>query len=279
MPYFTVLGSGSSGNVACLETDQHCFLIDAGLGPQVVQSRLRMIGRSLDQVSGVFLTHVHSDHWKERTLEQLRANHVPLWCHQQHAEFLASSSKAFGTMKSAGLVHLYESNSSFQCAPDLEVLPIKVPHDSKPTCAFRFNGSPTLSEGAWSLGYIADLGHVPHQLIKIFKDVEVLALEFNHDVQMEENSQRPSYLIERVLGDQGHLSNQQAAAMLEEIVRHSNNLKHLVQLHLSRQCNSVTLAQKSAQAVLKRLDRKVALQTAFQDQSSPRFAFKNECQD
>ena len=62
-------------------------------------------------------------------------------------------------------------------------------------------------------------------------------------------------LIRRVLSDIGHLSNEQGASLLAEVVRRSQagRVRHLVQLHLSRECNRVNLAATAAQQVVDRL--------------------------
>ena len=58
----TILGSGSAGNCALLETPQVCLLIDAGLSGKQIALRLASIGRTLDDVDAVLLTHEHHDH-------------------------------------------------------------------------------------------------------------------------------------------------------------------------------------------------------------------------
>ena len=70
---FITLASGSGGNAAVVATDGGCVLIDAGLGPRLLASRLATVGLSWPCVRGVLLTHTHSDHWQDRTLAQLRA--------------------------------------------------------------------------------------------------------------------------------------------------------------------------------------------------------------
>jgi hypothetical protein len=77
-------------------------------------------------------------------------------------------------------------------------------------------------------------------------------------------------LIERVLGDEGHLSNKQAALLLREVLERSEpgRLQHVVQLHLSRDCNRPPLAQEAAQAVCDGT-RGITLHTAEQDRPGP----------
>jgi hypothetical protein len=102
-------------------------------------------------------------------------------------------------------------------------------------------------------------------------DVDLLALEFNHDVELEYRSGRHPRLISRVLGDDGHLSNEQAAQLLREILRRSTlgRLRHLVQLHLSRECNRPALALKAARDVLDGHGAAITIHTASQDEAGP----------
>ena len=83
-------------------------------------------------------------------------------------------------------------------------------------------------------------------LARTLADVDLLAVEFNHDLEMERKSPRPAVLIARVLGDEGHLSNDQATGLLREVLRRSTkHPRHIVQLHLSRECNHPGLAAAS----------------------------------
>lgn len=267
MPRFCVLASGSSGNAAFVEVDGFGLLIDAGIGPRLLSSRLSVIGKSIDSVQAMLLTHTHTDHWKERTLMQMRTHRIALYCHAAHIDFLANTSPAFETLRAADLVHPYEAGRTLTLPRGLTCQPVPVPHDSDPTFGFRIEGSQDLFGDSWSLGYAADLGIAPANLIEAFAGVNVLALEFNHDEEMEKRCGRPWTLIQRVLGDKGHLSNRQAAVALQQLLKASpgGRLRHVVQLHLSQQCNRPNIAQGAANQVLTDLDFPVALHTARQD--------------
>jgi phosphoribosyl 1,2-cyclic phosphodiesterase len=108
-------------------------------------------------------------------------------------------------------------------------------------------------------------------LAKRFANVDLLAIEFNHDVQMQIASRRSPMLIRRVLGDHGHLSNEQGAALFAEVLRHSTpgRVQHLVQLHLSRECNFAELAHAAAAKVLRRLSQGVEIHTTVQGHAGP----------
>jgi len=270
MPRFCALASGSSGNCVFVETIGVGLLIDLGLNPRTISSRLAAIGASWERVHAAVLTHVHGDHWKERTLAHLHSRKVPLFGHPQHLERLLECSAVAGPMQKAGLLRSFEAGERFEVRNSLTCLPVPVPHDCDPTFAFRIDGRSGLFSEPWSLGYASDLGVTPTALIEQFRDVELLALEFNHDVEMQKRSGRPHHLIERVLGDRGHLSNVQAAETLRAILNNESGprLRHVVQLHLSHQCNRPELARRAAADVIKSMKRSVAVHTSAQDRTT-----------
>lgn len=277
---FAILASGSSGNAALLQMDGFGVLIDAGLGPQLLASRLACIGASTHHIRACLLTHTHGDHWKDRTLAQLRQLNVPFYCHAGHHDTLAECSPAFSHLHKAGLVRNYEPERPFHLAPGLSFRPFAVSHDSGPTFGFRLDGQPGLFGPAWSVGYVADLGCWSEPLADFMAGVDVLALEFNHDVQMERRSSRPAHLIARVLGDRGHLSNGQAAELLQAVIARSDGRppRHVVQLHLSRDCNKPTLAAAAARRVLDVHAPLASVHTACQERVGPVLTLEGEVQ-
>lgn len=267
---FTVLGSGSAGNASLLEAGGFGLLLDLGLGPRQLASRMTAADASWKHVHAAILTHTHSDHWNDRTLAHLRRRGIPLYCHADHGAALASYSPEFAGLLADGLIRAYEAGA-FELAPGLCCQPLPVRHDGGPTFGFRFERTDEHGGRAWSLGYAADLGSWTADLARSLADVDVLALEFNHDVEMEYASGRSPHLVARVLGDHGHLSNDQAAALVGEVIGLSEpgRLRHVIQLHLSRQCNHVRLAREAGTAVLAGHNHAVEIHTASQDRAGP----------
>lgn len=268
---FTVLASGSGGNASLLESDGFGVLIDLGLGPRQLAGRLAAVGASWHRVHAAVLTHTHGDHWKERTLAHLLQRGIPLYCHPEHAGYLRHYSPAFTGLVLRKLVRHYETGKPLELAAGLCCRPLEVCHDSGMTCGFRFDGPRSFFGQPSALAYVADLGCWKPDLVEGVLDVDLLALEFNHDVGLERSSGRPWHLVKRVLGDRGHLSNAQAAALLAEVLRRSRpgRLRHLVQLHLSRDCNRPELAAAAARSVLAGRPDPVQVYTACQDRPGP----------
>jgi phosphoribosyl 1,2-cyclic phosphodiesterase len=274
----TVLGSGSSGNTTLLEADGCSLLIDAGLGPRQIATRLATVGVSWPRIQAVLLTHTHCDHWNDRVFAHLLQLRIPVYCHREHLTVLRQYCSCFEAMRRAKLFRGYEPELELSFTGLLRCRPLSVRHDSGATFGFRFDGSANLFNRAWSLGYVADLGCWDEGLADALAGVDVLALEFNHDVRLQRTSGRPAHLIERVLGDDGHLSNEQAAALASAIIEKSpsRRLARLVQLHLSRQCNRPELARRAAQQALEQLGACAEIHTAEQDAPTARLPLAAE---
>lgn len=264
---FTVLASGSAGNASLIQAGDFGVLIDAGLGPRQLAERLAAAGFAWSAVHAVLLSHTHSDHWNDRTLAFLRRRRTPLYCHPGHHRTLLNYSPAFSQLLAEGLVRPFSAGEEFSLAPGLRCRPLPVRHDSGATFGFRLEGRPDLFGRSVTVGYAADLGSWDETLAAHLAGVDLLALEFNHDVAMQQGSGRTPLLIARVLGDEGHLSNEQAADLVRAVLSRSGagRLRHLVQLHLSQECNRPALARRAARAVLDELGSTARVHTARQD--------------
>ena len=239
---FHVLGSGSAGNASLLTAGGFGVLIDLGFGPRALEQRLGAVGASWEDVHAAVLTHIHNDHWNEHGFRCLGRRRIPLYCHAAHVDSLRGQSESFQELHDADLVRRYRVGTPSHLSNDMTCRPLALKHDGYPTCGFRFE---------WrgrALAYATDLGSFNANLVESMSDVDLLALEFNHDEDMERESGRAAFLVRRVLGARGHLSNDQAALLLASVLRDSlpGRLQHLVLLHLSRECNRPELAQAAA---------------------------------
>ncbi len=261
---FCVLGSGSSGNASYLEAAGFGLLLDVGLGPRRLAKGLAAAGAGWHQVHAAVLTHTHGDHWTDNMLKHLLERRISLHCHERQAASLRRQSGFFGLLERAKLVSHYADTKQLEVGPFC-CTPFEVPHDDEPTYGFRIDGP------AGSLGYAADLGSWTHAIARHLCDVDILAVEFNHDVALERSSGRSPLLIDRVLGDRGHLSNNQAAELVMHVLKHTEpgRTRHLVLLHLSRQCNHPRLAHAAAAEAIEKHGRGINIHVAHQNAASP----------
>jgi hypothetical protein len=275
---WTVLASGSSGNASLLELDGAGLLVDIGLGPRQLARRLQEAGSDWQRIRGVVLTHTHSDHWSARSLARLAELRVSFFCHAEHLRPLNRQCPEFQSLQFSGLVNTYVPGRIFEPVPGARCRALTLKHDGGATFGFRIEAEPSATGPNWAVGYVADLGSWEASLPRDLADVDVLALEFNHDVELQLASGRARWLIQRVLGEFGHLSNTQGARLLEECASHSTpgRLRHVVQLHLSRDCNRPALAVAAALAVIERRNLKAVLHTASQNLPSPTISLDAE---
>ena len=154
----TILASGSSGNASLLELDDFGLLIDGGLGPKQLATRLRLVGRSWDDVHAMILTHTHGDHWSLRTLQQMAHRRRPVYMHAGHQRNLQTSCPAIALLRAANVLRTYDHDQWLTLGPGLRCLPSEVQHDGGPTFGFRFEAGGDLFHKAWAAAYFCDLG-------------------------------------------------------------------------------------------------------------------------
>ena len=227
--HLTILGSGSAGNCAYVETGETRLLIDAGFSLRQIRQRLATIGRAPENLTGVLVTHEHSDH--VRSLPGLNEKlRIPVYCNrptQEAVEYQYQTRLA---------CHLFAAGASFEVG-DILVETFSVPHDAQDPVGFLLRTS------GGNLGFLTDLGHINRLVLERVRPAHALVLEANHDVKMlQDCPHRPWSLKQRILGRHGHLSNEAAADAAEQIM--SADLRHLYLGHLSHECNHPELAHR-----------------------------------
>jgi len=266
---FAVLASGSRGNSTLVRGRGAGLLIDVGIGPKVLGERLESVGSSWSRIAAVVLTHTHADHVDTATFAELARRGVTLHCHEAHRAELAAD-PGFQKLEEGGFTRCYDDRP-FLTSTGSRLEPITLRHDAGPTFGFRIEASAERREPPVSIGYLADTGSWSETMALSLTDVDVLGVEFNHDVAMQKSSRRPEFLIERNLSDDGHLSNIQGAALLQAVLARSRDRspRHVVLLHLSEQCNQPDLALRAAQAALCASGRQADVHAARQCPAFP----------
>ena len=225
----TILGSGSAGNCAYVETAETRVLIDAGFSLRQIRLRLASIGRAPENLSGILVTHEHSDH--VQSLAALSEKlHIPVYCNRPTQEAVEYQ---YDTRLGC---RLFATGASFEVG-DITVETFSIPHDAQDPVGFLLRTS------AGNVGFLTDLGHATRLVLERVRPAHALVLEANHDVKMlQDCPTRPWSLKQRILGRHGHLSNEAAADAAEQIM--SGDLRHLYLGHLSRECNRPELAHR-----------------------------------
>ncbi len=222
------LGSGSSGNCAVVRAGGTAVLLDAGLSPRETARRLKGRGISLDGVSALLLTHEHSDHVRG-ALDLAEARRLPIYATAGTARAAALPGPLLGD------VRIVRGGDEIVFGGELSVRVTRTPHDGEESVCFVF------ADGRGRrVGVATDLGHLSRDVAEALRGCEVIGLEANHDVDLLRDGPYPSFLKRRILSDVGHLSNEDAAAGLHELV--TERTRHVVALHVSRHNNTFALA-------------------------------------
>jgi phosphoribosyl 1,2-cyclic phosphodiesterase len=266
---FAVLASGSRGNSSLVRGRGAGLLIDAGIGPKVIGERLESVGATWSRIAAAVLTHTHGDHVDAAAFAEMARRHITLYCHEGHRQAL-SANTGFQKLENARLVRHYDEGP-FLTPSGIRLEPIELRHDGGPTFGFRIEASSARRQRPVSIGYLADTGCWSQAMADRLIDVDVLGVEFNHDVALQLSAPRPEFLIERNLSDQGHLSNQQGAELIQAVLSRSRAgaLRHVVLLHLSEQCNQPRLAIEAAGAALSAAGRSAKIHAARQGPAFP----------
>ena len=127
---------------------------------------------------------------------------------------------------------------------EIEVNPFTIPHDAADPCGFVFHAQ----RESLRMAIATDLGYVPPNVKQALRDVDVLLLESNHDLEMLKDGPYPWSVKQRVLSRVGHLSN---AAAAEFLLRDYDGGAHTIVLgHLSEQNNMPELARLAAESAI-----------------------------
>jgi phosphoribosyl 1,2-cyclic phosphodiesterase len=266
---FAVLASGSRGNSALIRGRGAGLLIDVGIGPRALGERLASVGASWSSIAAVVLTHTHADHVDSASFAELARRGVSLHCQEGHRQQLAHD-PGFRKLDEAGLIKHYDERPFLTCT-GLRLEPIELRHDGGPTFGFRIEAPSGPNRPPVSIGYLADSGTWSEAIAQALAGVDVLGVEFNHDVGMQRSSRRPVFLIERNLSDDGHLSNEQGAELIQAVLNYSRDHvpRHVVLLHLSEQCNQPDLALRVAADAIRAAGRSVKVHAARQSPPYP----------
>lgn len=228
-----LLASGSKGNSLFIETGGTKLLLDAGLSAIEILRRLQAIGVDGSEIDAVIISHEHQDHIRGAGALARKLKIPVILSYPTHKEAAGHFSKT--------QVIEFESGYSF-CFRDLAIDPFPITHDACDPVGFIIESS----EG--SMGIATDLGIATRLVVDKLQKCRMLILESNHDEEMLMNGPYPWHLKQRIRSRHGHLSNNDSAALLQEILH--SGLEGVFLAHLSEVNNDPNLAYSAATSLL-----------------------------
>jgi phosphoribosyl 1,2-cyclic phosphodiesterase len=228
------LASGSSGNAYLVRSGETSLLVEAGLPASRLTKFLLGAGVDPRTLSGILLTHAHTDHLKGARELSDRFD-VPI--------FSTCGTLGHRSLRDSPLARPVAAGRPFELG-EVEILTFRVPHDCVEPVGYRISGPSS------TICLTTDLGFVPDEVLPRLEACDLLVLEANHDEEMLQRGPYPQFLKRRVLGQSGHLSNLAAAECLARLARRPPGAVWLA--HLSLVNNRVSSALEVVRGALER---------------------------
>ncbi len=227
------IASGSSGNCIYVGSGATHLLVDTGISGKRVEAGLNSLELTGRDIDGILITHEHSDHISGLGVLSRKYN-IPIFATRGTIKAILKGGGK--NAPDAELFNEIEADSKI-IIKDLTVNPMRISHDSAEPVAYR------IGYGKKKVAICTDLGVYNDYTVECLKGVNALLLEANHDVNMLQVGPYPYYLKQRVLGDRGHLSNENSGRLLNRILH--DNLETIVLGHLSKENNMPELAYEA----------------------------------
>ncbi|MBC1712544.1 MBL fold metallo-hydrolase [Listeria welshimeri] len=233
---FSILASGSSGNATLIETGDQKILVDCGLSGKKMEGLFAQVGRNMDDLDAILITHEHSDHIKGLGV-LARKYKLPIYAN-------AKTWKAMDNM-----IGEVSSDQKFQFDMEtvksfgsMQVESFGVSHDAIEPMFYIFHN------GNKKFVMITDTGYVSDRMKGHIAGADAYLFESNHDVEMLRMGRYPWNVKRRILGDEGHVSNEDAAIAMSEVI--TDQTKRIYLGHLSKDNNMKELARMSVTQTL-----------------------------
>lgn len=244
---FKVLASGSKGNCTVIISEEAKIIIDMGISYQTLKKSLEEDSLSLNDFTGILITHCHKDHTNglASLVKHTRLKvYIPIKMYDSLKELISRDDCIF-----------IEDNFKIN---DLKIELIHTSHDAPASVGY------IIENNNKSLVYVTDTGYINRKYLTKMIKKECYIIESNHDEKMLMDGPYPRFLKERVISDKGHLSNTTTAKYLQKII--GNNTKMIVLAHLSETNNTEELAYNTTKELLS--DKSIEILVARQHEST-----------
>ncbi len=261
---FCSFASGSSGNCYMVKSDETVLLIDVGISGKKIIEGLTSQNLSVEQVKGILITHEHTDHVKSLKMMSKKASAARIY---SSAGTLAQiMDKVEGDRARA-----IGASERFAVG-DISVTAFRLSHDAAEPVGF------SLTHEGRQVTIVTDTGCISEEMFRHMVKADLLVLEANHEVNILKMGSYPYHLKRRILGEEGHLSNETAGECLCRILKmrqcqshgETSELPSVLLAHLSRENNTPSQAYLTIRNILFEedfyIDKDLKLEVAPRDE-------------
>jgi Metal-dependent hydrolases of the beta-lactamase superfamily I len=230
---FVNIASGSNGNCTYIESGESRILIDVGISAKKLEESLNELDVKTSELTGIMITHEHSDHIKGLGLVSKKYQ-IPLYATEETFEAMKNTSSCKDIPTE--IMNSILPDKKFKL-DNFIIDPIAISHDAVNPVAYK------IDDGKYKAAVVTDLGHYNEYIVDKLTQLDIILLEANHDVRILEAGKYPYYLKKRILGNNGHLSNNMAGQLLNCIIH--DKLKTIFLGHISHKNNYEDLAYET----------------------------------
>lgn len=227
------IASGSSGNCIYVGSETTHFLVDVGISGKRIEAGLNELGLSGRDLDGILITHEHADHISGLGVMS-RKYGIPIYASKGTIEAMKETA-GLGNIDPDLFIEVEADRK--KTVKDLVIHPMKISHDASDPIAYRIN------YGSQKVAICTDLGVYNDYTVECLRGLDALLIEANHDVNMLQVGPYPYYLKQRILGNRGHLSNENCGRLLSRILH--DKMKAISLGHLSKENNMPELAYEA----------------------------------
>lgn len=246
---FCSFSSGSSGNCYLVKTGEAAILIDAGISATRILKQLERTDTPREKVKALFLTHEHHDHITGARVLMKKLPEVLCYGSSGTLTGVARKEAAYPQDREAAAKRRISIGEDSPVEiEDITVRAFRTLHDAADPYGY------SIAAGGKRIAVITDTGAVTEEMLIHIADADILVLEANHDTELLRSGRYPHYLKQRILGDYGHLSNNQTADALLRLFKHREKRRVVLLAHLSEENNAPDIAQHTVLTSLARED-------------------------
>jgi phosphoribosyl 1,2-cyclic phosphodiesterase len=216
-------------------TDSTRILIDAGLSRAQTRQRLAAVGEDIDKLDAILITHEHSDHVAGLMRIAVNKNgRIPVYLSHKTSAMIDWEGRE-------AIVECFQPGTRL-CVGEFDIDSFTIPHDAVDPVGF------CLRAQGLQVSIITDLGYVPDSVKMHARGSDLLVFESNHNLEMLKVGPYPWPLKQRIMGRNGHLSNDAAANFIVEDM--DSRVSNLILGHLSEHNNHPELVRQMAEQSL-----------------------------
>ena len=231
---FGSIASGSSGNCIFAGNGNTGILIDVGISKIRVEEGLYMNEISPKEISGILITHEHSDHISGLGVFLRKYKNVKVYSTKKTIDAILNYGK-IGKVDPENFIPI-EKDKTF-LIDDMEIKPFAISHDAVDPVGYRIS-----YEGS-NVAVATDMGIYTDYTIDNLKGLDSVVIEANHDINMLMVGPYPYDLKRRIASERGHLSNEACGKLVDNILH--DNINTVFLGHLSKENNYEELAYES----------------------------------